>query len=244
MMEISPKAEAASCRLHKPMCVPCCSRAAPCTKEARRFHPVPAERFAGASRGGDVQAQNRAGEGGLTVPLETTYARTYKLNAHELPWHTWERNLIFVRIDARAQHGALADSFAISSSRDCAGPGVVQQHYLLTRGKTAGLQTSGSMKVMKCFFSSSSSSLLHLSLLLSHQPADSSLTSVRQVNYASAALSDWKSSPVTSMVMNMNTCKNSSGTSAAPALAAFSPLLAPALKTRTFVFYLSSFPPF
>lgn len=116
-----------------------------------------------------VQAQNCAGEGGFTIALESTYVRMYELNAHELPRHTWERNLIFICIDARAQHGALADSFAVSSSRDGAGPGVVQQHYLLTRGKTAGLQTSGSVK--KCFFSSS---LLHLSLPFSHQPADSS----------------------------------------------------------------------
>lgn len=164
-MEISPKAEPASCRLHKPMCVPCCSRADPCTKKTRRFHLVPAERFAGSSRGATSKrktVQERE-------PLESTYVRMYELNEHELPRHTWERNLIFICIDARAQHGALADSFALSSSRDGAGPGVVQQHYLLTRGKTAGLQTSGSVK--KCFFSSS---LLHLSLPFSHQPADSS----------------------------------------------------------------------
>lgn len=34
----------------------------------------------------------------------------YELNVRELPRHTWERNLIFIRIDARAQHGALTDS--------------------------------------------------------------------------------------------------------------------------------------
>lgn len=128
-MEISPKAEAASCRLHKPMCV---FRVAQgllrATKETRRFRLVPAERFAGAWRRGDVRARNWAGEGGgSTVPLESTLAaRVYELNVRELPRHTWERNLIFIRIDARAQHGALAGWLALQSPRPVSvqGPGL------------------------------------------------------------------------------------------------------------------------
>lgn len=87
--------------------------------------------------GDDVQAQNCAREGGSAVLPETTYARIYALNAHEQPRHTWEGNLISTRIDALAQQGALSRSRPVVRPQR---PGVVQQLYLLTRRKAAGLQ--------------------------------------------------------------------------------------------------------
>lgn len=103
----------------------------------------------------------------------------HELNAQELSRHTWERNLILIRIDARAQHGALQSPRPVSVQ----GLGVVQQHYLLTRGKTAGLQTEQQCEegVLLPFLLLPPASVCPV--LRSHQPTESpgSLTSVRQL---------------------------------------------------------------